>query len=96
MLSELEKPRPHAPVISDEVGNPERLAIARPQHDVDPLRQPPLHPPQLLGVKGELEQDVRLRMPRQLRIGDLVRPVRLPLDEVRDPTPIVRIANTPW
>ena len=30
-------------------------------------------------------------MPRELRVGDLVRPVRLPLDEVRNAAPAVRV-----
>ena len=91
VLDELEKPRANAPVVRDEVGDAKRLAIVRPEHDVHPLGQPPLNPPELLGVERELEQEVRLRVPRELRVGDLVRPVRLPLDEVGDAAPPVGV-----
>jgi len=56
-----------------------------------PLGQPTLNPPELLGVEREPEQEVRLRVPSELRVGDLVRPVRLPLDEVGDPAPALGV-----
>jgi hypothetical protein len=51
----------------------------------------PLDPPDLLGIEGELKQEVRLRVTRELRVGDLVGAVRPKLDEVRNPAPTVGV-----
>jgi hypothetical protein len=91
VLDELEESPPHAPVVGDEIGDVERLAVVGPEHDVHSPRQPPLYAPELLGVERELEQEVRLRVPRQLRVRHLVGSVRLPLDEVRDAAPAIRV-----
>ena len=51
------------------------------------LRQPPLDPPELLGVEAELEHVRGLGRARELRVHGLVRAVRLALEEVREPAP---------
>jgi hypothetical protein len=48
VLDKLDDPCAHAPVVGDEVGDAKRLAVVRAEHDVHPIGQPPLHPPQLL------------------------------------------------
>jgi hypothetical protein len=58
---------------------------------VHPLGQPSLDAPDLLGVKGELKDVRRLARPRELRVGDVVRAIGLPLDEVRVPDPPVML-----
>ena len=54
---------------------------------MEALRQPPLDPPELLGVEAELEHVRRLGRARELRVDGLVRAVRLALEEVREPAP---------
>jgi hypothetical protein len=83
----VEEPPPDAPEVGVEVAHAVGDALARPEHDVHPLGEPPLNTPDLLGVERELEQVSRLARARELRVGDLVRPVREPLDQVGDPAP---------
>jgi hypothetical protein len=89
LLDKLEKPRPDAPAVGDEVGDAKRLAIARPEHDVHRSGSRPA-PARLLQLERELE------LPRQLRVRDLAPPVRLPLDEVRTAArdEAIRLADT--
>ncbi len=83
----------HAPVVGTEVDGPERLALARAEQHVHPLRLAPLDARDLLGVEAELEDVRRLRVPRELRVGDLVAPRAEvgrrvdALEEVREPAP---------
>ena len=76
-----------APVVGVEVGDAERLAGAGAEQHVHPLRWAALDARELLGVEAELEDVVRLRVPRELGVGGLVGAVRLPLEEVGDPAP---------
>ena len=71
----------------DELAGPQRLPLPGPELDVHELGQPPLDPLELLGVEAELEDVERLRRARELRVHGLVRPVGLPLEEVREPAP---------
>jgi hypothetical protein len=68
-------------------GEAERHALPGAELDVEALGQPPLDPPELLGVEAELEHVRGLGRARELRVHGLVRAVRLPLEEVREPAP---------
>ena len=61
-----------AAVVGGELGDAERLGLARPEHDVHPLRREALDRLDELGVEAELQQEVRLDAPRELRVRDLV------------------------
>ena len=91
----VEEPRPDAPVVGGHVGEPKRLALLRPEHDVRRVGLDPLDPRDRLAVEAELQRVRRLRPPRELRVEHLVgvvaergRPLD-PLEEVRDPAPAV-------
>ena len=53
-----------------------------------PLRHRALDPRDPLRVEAELQDVRRLGVPSELRVDHLVLPVRLPLDEVREPAPV--------
>src|SRR5438128_8482529 len=72
LLHEGEKPSANAAEVSGELGRPVGVANPGPEHDVHPRRLEPLNAHDLLGVEAELEDVVRLRVPSQLRVGDLV------------------------
>ena len=76
-----------APVVGVEVGDAKARALVRAEDDVHAVGQAALDTADLLAVEGELEQEVRLRRAGELRVGDLVGAVRLPLEEVGDPAP---------
>jgi hypothetical protein len=57
-----------------EVGRPVGLDDTGARHDVQPLGQPPLDPPDLLRVEDELEHGRRFPRPRELRVPGLVAP----------------------
>jgi hypothetical protein len=61
-----------AAVVGRELCHPERLALARPQHDVHPLRRRALDQLDELGVEAQLQQEVRLHAPGELRVRHLV------------------------
>src|SRR5262249_13519525 len=90
VVDRVEKPLPDAPVVGEEVGGPERLPLPEPVDYVHPLRPAPLNPSELLGVEAKLKQVRRLGPPSELGVDDLVRAVRLQLEEVRVPAPAVR------
>ena len=77
-----------APVVGDEVEDAVALALAGAELDVQPLGQPAGDPLDLLGVEAELEDVLRLAVPRELRVDGLVGAVRLPLDEVGEAAPL--------
>ena len=85
------EPAPNAPVVSAELLGPEGRALARAEHDVHELRRASLDAGDLLGVEAELEDVVRLRVPSELRVDDLVRAVRLELEKVGASTPARRV-----
>ncbi len=76
-----------------ELRRPEPLVLARAEDDAHPLRQEPLDALELVRVERELENRVRLRAPRELRVPGLVgegaEPGRLvdADEEVGDATP---------
>jgi hypothetical protein len=73
----------HAAVVGGEVGETEALARVRAENDVDPLRHRTLLCGEQLGVETELEQEIGLHPPRELRVGHLIAPLaqRRPLRE---------------
>ncbi len=76
-----------AAVVGGELGDAERLGLARPEHYVHPLRRGSLDRLDELGVEAELQQEVRLHTPRELRVRHLVaeRPqLRRALDAVQE------------
>ena len=79
---ELLEPAANAAVVSAELLRPERHALAGPEHDVHELRRVPLDASDLLGVEAELKDVSRLRVPRELRVDDLVAAVGLEFEEV--------------
>ena len=54
-LERAEEPLARAPEVRHVLGGAERLALPAAELDVEVLRQPPLDPPELLGVEAELE-----------------------------------------
>ena len=86
-LDRADEPLAHAVVVGEEVGDAQALALVRAEHDVHPLGHRALDPRDLLGVEAELQHVGGLRVARELRVDDLVAPVRLPLDEVGEPAP---------
>ena len=88
---ERDEAAPEPPVVGAEVLGPKLLALSRAQLDVHVRRSTALDPGELLGVEAELEHVSRLRMPRELRVDGLVRPVGLALEEVGDPAPAVGV-----
>jgi hypothetical protein len=87
VLHDGEEALAHAPVVGGEVLGPEALALPGAGNDVHRPRRATRDPRHLLAVEGELEHVSRPSVPSQLRIDDLVGPVRLPLDEVGLPEP---------
>src|SRR5438552_3390572 len=59
-----------APVIRAELLRSERLALAGPEDDVHKPRRASPDAGNLLGVEAELQDVVRLRVPRELRVDD--------------------------
>ena len=76
-----------APVVGVEVADAVARALVRAEDDVHTVGQAALDAADLLAVEGELEQEVRLGRAGELRVGDLVGAVSLPLEEIRDPAP---------
>ena len=87
---ELLEPVADAPVVSAELLRPERHALAGPEHDVHELGRVPLDASDLLGVEAELKDVSRLRVPRELRVDDLVPAVGLEFEEVSASSPARR------
>ena len=86
-LERSEKTLARASEVGHVLGGAKRLALPAAELDVEVLRQPPLDPPELLGVEAELEHVRGLGRARELRVHGLVRAVRLALEEVREPAP---------
>ena len=82
-----QQPLPAPAEEGDELGSPQRRALARAELDVDVLGQPSLDPPELLGVEAELDRVERLRRARELRVDRLVGAVGQPHEEVGEPAP---------
>ncbi len=73
--------------VEEVVVRPKRDALAGAVHDGDALRPHALQMLEHLRVRAELEQEVRLRVARELRIGDLVAEgaeLRRPRDAVKE------------
>jgi hypothetical protein len=91
----LPEPCSRPPEEGGEVGGPKRLHLACAEDDVHPFGQPPLDALELVRVEGELEDGVRLRAPRELRVPGFVgegaeRRGLVDADEkVDDPAPFV-------
>ncbi len=73
LLDRSEQPFPAPAEERDELGRPQRRALARAELDVDVLGQPTLDSLELLGVEAELDRVERLRGARELRVDGLVR-----------------------
>jgi hypothetical protein len=86
----------NAPVVGRHVGEADGHTLPRPQHDISEIGRYLLDLLDGLAIEGELQRVLRPRMPRQLRIQDLVAPVAQhggpvhALQEVRDPAPAAR------
>ena len=87
------EPATETAVVRAELLGTERDALAGTEHDVHPPRRTPLDARDLLGVEAELEDVRRLRVTRELRVDDLVRAVRLKLEEVGAAGPAGRIVE---
>ena len=81
------EPAAESPVVRAELLGAERHALAGAEHDVHEPRGAALDPRDLLRVEAELEDVRGLRVPRELRVDDLVGAVRLELEEVGAPRP---------
>jgi len=86
-LDRADKPLAHAVVVGEEVGDAQAVALARAEHDVNPLGHRALDPSDLLGVEAELQDVGGLGVARELRVNNLVAPVGLPLEEVGESAP---------
>jgi hypothetical protein len=90
-----EEARADSAVIGGELGGPKRLALAGAENDVEELGLAPLDASDLLCVEAELEDVGRLRVPSELRVGDVVAPRAEArgrvdaLEKVGDPAPAV-------
>ena len=89
VLDRVQEPRLDPPVVGEEVVWLEALTLAEPVDDVHARRPAPLDPSELLGVEAELKQVSRFRSARELGVDDVVGPVRLKLEKVREPVPPV-------
>ena len=87
VLDRGEEPLLEPVVVGEEVVGPECLPLAEPVDDMHCVWAVALDACELLGVEAELEHVRRLRPSRELRVDDLVRPVRLALEEVGEPAP---------
>jgi hypothetical protein len=88
-LDRADEPLTDAVVVRKEVVDAQALPLARPEHDVHPRGHPSLDPCDLLGVEAKLEDIGGLRVPRKLRVDDLIASIRLPLCEIGEPAPAV-------
>ena len=88
VLDRVEKPPLEPPVVGEEVVRPKGLALGEPVDDVHLVRPAPLNPSELLGVEAELEDVRSLGPASELGVDDLVRPVGLKLEKVREPAPV--------
>src|SRR5436190_1931798 len=71
-VDRVEETCPDAAVIGGKLRRPERFTNAGTEHDVHPLRLTPLNARHLFAVEAKLEDVVRLCMPGELRVRNLV------------------------
>ena len=72
VLDEVFEPPADATVVGAELLRPKGSALAGTEHDVHLFRRLPLNASDLLRVEAELQDVVRLRVPRKLRVDEVV------------------------